>query len=97
MNNKARLWRVDVIHRMLGHQAPSFYVETSNPGSQTREKAEQEAIQLAKEATALSRYPKTWKINVTHLEGMFQIDGRWVPQGVYKLEEGRWVKNRPTS
>lgn len=97
MNTKARLWRVDVIHRTLRYQAPSFYIETVNSGTQLREKAEQEAIQVAHGLTALSRYPKTWKITVTHLEGMFQIDGRWVPQGVYKLEGGRWVKNRKTS
>lgn len=96
MNHKSRLWRVDVTN-ILGYQAPSFYVESSNPGTQTREKAEMDAIKLAKDNTALSRYPKTWKITVTHLENMFQLDGRWVQQRAYKLENGRWVKNRPNS
>jgi hypothetical protein len=62
--------------------------------SQTREKAEQEALKLAKERTGLSRFPKTWKITVTHMENYFQINGRWVPQGVYKLNErGQWAKS----
>jgi hypothetical protein len=94
MNTKARLWRVDVISR-LGYQAPSFWVETVTGGKESREKAEQEAIMLAKEKTSLSRYPKTWRITVSHMENYFQIDGKWVPQGVYSLNErGKWVKNR---
>lgn len=94
MMNKARLWRVDVTNT-LGYQAPSFYVESSNPGTQTREKAEVDAIKLAKGITALSRYPESWKVTVTHLENMFQLDGRWVQQKAYKLNErGQWVRNR---
>lgn len=92
--NKVRLWRVDVTNS-LGYQAPSFRVETSTDESKLREKAEVEAIKLAKERTALSRFPKTWKITVTHMENYFQIDGKWVPQRVYKLnEQGQWSKNR---
>lgn len=91
--NKARLWRVDVTS-IWGYQAPSFWIETETPGSQTREKAEQKALQCAMEKTGLSRFPKHWKITVTHLENYFQIEGKWVPQGVYSLNErGRWVKN----
>jgi len=93
MNNKQRLWRVEVTNS-FGLQAPSFWVETSTPGNKSREEAEQEAIQLAKEYTALSRYPKVWRITVYHLEGMFQLNGKWVPQGIYKLENGTWIKNR---
>lgn len=92
--NKIRLWRVDVTNT-LGYQAPSFYVESSSSEKHTREKAEVDAIRLAKEKTALSRYPKTWKITVTHMEHLFQIDGRWVPQGVYSLNDrGQWTKKR---
>lgn len=92
--NKARLWRVDVTS-IMGYQAPSFWVETETNGNQTREKAEQEAIRLAKEKTALSQFPETWRITVTHLENYFQLNGRWVKQGVYSLNErGQWVKNR---
>ena len=94
MNTKVRLWRVDVSSR-LGYQAPSFWVETETNGNQTREKAEQEALRLAKERTGLSRYPETWKITVNHMENFFQINGRWVPQGIYSLNErGQWAKNR---
>lgn len=92
--NKVRLWRVDVTNR-LGYQAPSFWVETSTHESQTREKTEVVAIRLAKEGTALSRFPKTWKITVTHLENYFQLNERWVRQGDYKLnEQGQWSKKR---
>lgn len=96
MNNKTRLWRVQLTS-VTGANAPSFWVETSTPGNKDREVAEQEAIQLAKEYTALSRFPKVWRIKVTHLEGLFQVNGRWVPQGVYKLKDGIWVKNREKS
>jgi hypothetical protein len=92
--NKARLWRVDISH-MLGYQAPSFLIETETKGNELREKAEQEAIRLARGKSGLGRFPKIWKFTVTHLEGHFQIDGRWVKQGVYRLNErGQWVKNR---
>ncbi len=92
MMNKARLWRVDVT-KILGYQAPSFWVETATNASQTREKAEQEALRLAKERTGLSRFPKAWKITVTHMENYFQINGKWVPQGLYRLNErGQWTK-----
>lgn len=93
MNNKQRLWRVEVSNS-FGLQAPSFWVETSTPGTKPREVAEQEALQMAKEKTGLSRFPKIWSIRVEHLENMFQIDGKWVPQGLYRLEDGIWVKNR---
>lgn len=93
MNNKQRLWRVEVSNS-FGLQAPSFWVETSTPGTQTREVAEQEALQMAKEHTALSRFPEIWYFRVEHLENMFQIDGRWVQRGVYRLKDGIWVKNR---
>lgn len=92
MNTKARLWRVDVTNT-LGYQAPSFWVETDTDSNKTREEAEQEAIKLAKEKTSLSRFPKTWKITVNHLENYFQLDGKWVPQGLYKRNErGQWSK-----
>jgi hypothetical protein len=92
--NKARLWRVDVTN-ILGYQAPSFWIETETHVNLTREKAEQEALKLAKEQTGLGRFPKTWRITVTHLENYFQLNGRWVRQGVYKLnEKGQWSKNR---
>ena len=94
MNTKARLWRVDVTNR-LGYQAPSFWVETETPGNKSREEAEQMAIQIAKEKTSLSRFPKDWRITVNHMENYFQLSGKWVPQGVYSLNErGQWVKNR---
>lgn len=90
--NKVRLWRVDVTNR-LGYQAPSFWVETETHSSQTREKAEQAAMQIAKGRTGLSRFPKEWKIEVNHMENYFQIEGRWVPQGIYALnEKGQWSK-----
>lgn len=93
--NKTRLWRVDLTHRMLGYQAPSFWVETETHGNKTREEAEQEAIKLAKERTSLSRFPKTWRIRVEHMENYFQLNGKWVPQGLYTLnQKGNWVKNR---
>jgi hypothetical protein len=92
--NKNRLWRVDITS-ICGYQAPSFWVETETNGNQTREKAEQEALRLAKERTGLSRFPEAWKITVSHLENYFQINGKWVPQGVYSLNErGQWVKKR---
>lgn len=91
--NKARLWRVDVTS-IWGYQAPSFFLETETNGNQTREKAEQMALQLAKDKTALSRYPKSWRITVEHMENYFQLNGRWVPQGVYSLNDrGQWTKN----
>lgn len=94
--NKARLWRVDLTHK-VGYQAPSFWVETVTNTNKTREEAELEAIRLAAERTALSKFPETWTITVTHLENFFQIDERWVPRGLYRLENGRWVKNRQNS
>lgn len=91
---KARLWRVDVTNS-LGYQAPSFWIETETKVNESREKAEQVALQVAKEKTGLSRFSKTWKINVTHLENYFQVDGKWVPQGVYSFNErGQKIKNR---
>jgi hypothetical protein len=81
----------------VGYQAPFFWVETVTNSNKTREEAEQEAIRLAQERTALSRFPETWKISVTHLENFFQIEERWVPKGLYRLENGRWVKNRQKS
>lgn len=90
---KARLWRVDTQH-VAGYHAPSFWIETDTKVTQNREKAEQEALKLAKEKSGLSRFPETWKFTVTHLENYFQIDGRWVKQGVYRMnEKGQWVKN----
>lgn len=92
--SKARLWRVEA-QSISGLRAPSFYVETETPDSKNREKAEQEAIKLAKEKSGLGRFPKTWKFSVVHLEDRFQIDGRWVKQGVYQMNErGQWQKNR---
>ena len=92
--SKSRLWRVDTTHTS-GYHAPSFYVETVTPDSKSREKAEEEAIKLAKEKTGLSRFPKSWIISVTHLENKIEIDGRWVRQGDYKMNErGQWQKNR---
>ena len=92
--NKARLWRVDVTNR-LGYQAPSFWIETDTRESLIREKVEHLALQIAKGKTALSRFPKDWRITVEHMENYFQLDGRWVPQGVYSLNErGKWIRNR---
>jgi hypothetical protein len=77
-----------------GLRAPSFYVETATAESKNREKAEQEAIKLAKEKSGLSRFPETWKFSVVHLEDRFEIDGRWVKQGIYRMNErGQWQKN----
>ena len=92
--SKPRLWRVEA-QSISGLRAPSFYVETVTPDSKNREKAEQEAIKLAKEKSGLGRFPKTWKFSVVHLEDHFQIDGRWVKQGIYQMNErGQWQKNR---
>ena len=93
--NKPRLWRVDLTHKM-GYQAPSFFVETSNSENQLREKAEKEAIRLAKGRTGLGSYLESWKISVTHLEDYLLLDGvRWVKKGVYTFsEQGRVKKYR---
>jgi hypothetical protein len=68
-------------------------LETETPDSKIREIAEEEAIKLAKEKSGLGRFPKTWNFSVVHLEDRFQIDGRWVKQGIYRMnEKGQWQK-----
>jgi hypothetical protein len=68
-------------------------LETETPDSKIREIAEEEAIKLAKEKSGLGRFPKTWNFSVVHLEDRFQIDGRWVKQGIYRMNErGQWQK-----
>ena len=95
--NKQRLWRVVITH-VSGYQAPSFYVETTTKSSQNREKAELEAIKLAKEKSGLGRFPKTWVFKVVHLEGHFILKTKnwekWVRQGDYTLSKyGNWERN----
>lgn len=90
--SKSRLWRVVITH-VSGYQAPSFYLETETPDSKIREIAEEEAIKLAKEKSGLGRFLKTWNFSVVHLEDRFQIDGRWVKQGICRMNErGQWQK-----
>jgi predicted FMN-binding regulatory protein PaiB len=68
-------------------------LETETPDSKIREIAEEEAIKLAKEKSGLGRFLKTWNFSVVHLEDRFQIDGRWVKQGIYRMNErGQWQK-----
>jgi len=92
---KRRLWRVVITHRS-GCQAPSFWVETSTPKKESREKAEMEAIELAKEKSGLGKY-ETWKFEVIHLENKFFLEtsefSKWVEQGIYsRNEKGRWQR-----
>jgi len=95
MNFKLRLWRVDVTSK-TGSQAPSFFVETSTRSDWTREESEPEAIKLAKEMSGLGRFPETWNFKVTHMEDRFLLKSngweKWVKQGVYTLENGKWTK-----
>jgi len=95
MNFTLRLWRVDITSK-AGYQAPSFFIETSARSSWTREKAELEAIKLAKEKSGLGRFPKTWNFKVTHMEDHFLLKSngweKWVRQGAYTLENGKWTK-----
>ncbi len=94
--NKLRLWRVDS-QSSSGNQAPSFYIETSTPGSWTREKSEEDAIRIAREESGLGRF-ESWTFSVTHLEDHFKIKSngweKWVKQGVYVLNNGQWTKVR---
>lgn len=93
--NKLRLWRVEA-QNSSGLCAPSFFVETSTPSKWTREESEQEAIRLAKERSGLSRFPETWTFIATHLEDHYVLKSngweKWVKQGVYRLEHGKWTR-----
>lgn len=95
MNLKIRLWRVEA-QSISGLRAPSFFVETATSSNLTREESEPEAIKLAKEKSGLGRFPETWNFTVTHLEDYFLLKSngweKWVKQGVYTLEHGRWTK-----
>jgi hypothetical protein len=96
--NKLRLWRVEA-QNSSGLRAPSLYVETSTPRDWSREVARLEAVELAKEMSGLGRFPETWNFIATHLESKFVLSSngweKWVDQGVYRLEHGRWTRKRP--
>lgn len=94
MNSKLRLWRVDA-QNSSGHRAPSFYIETAAHSNWSREEAEQEAIQIAREKSGLGRF-ESWNFRVTHMQDHFMLKSngweKWVKQGVYRLENGRWTR-----
>lgn len=63
-----RLWRVEWFHRS-GYRAPSTYVEA---------KTRKEAINIAKEASRLGDFPKSWSVRLKRL-GTLRSNGKWVP------------------
>jgi hypothetical protein len=94
MNSKLRLWRVDS-QSSSGNHAPSFFIETATPVQWTREESEHDAIRIARMESGLGRF-ESWTFTVTHLEDHFLLKSngweRWVKQGTYRLENGRWTR-----
>jgi hypothetical protein len=73
MITNLRIWRV-VPTSKTGVQAPTFFVETTEEG---REKAEKQAISLAKQRSALSTFD-CWNFNVTKMAVRVK-NGKYIP------------------
>jgi hypothetical protein len=73
METKLRIWRV-VPTDKIGVQAPTYFVETQEV---KLEKAEVEAMRLAKSKSALSKFDG-WKFNLTKEEKRKDRFGRYI-------------------